>query len=109
MIKSKFVRLQCNTQRRVQLMDTVQVTRSIDRVPGDGCPIATTEKDYRYLSITAKHNTDDIASQLTCDVYAVTGRRVSKVFISKGLMRESCFKENLLFSYRSLLRTGEFV
>ncbi|GBN24449.1 hypothetical protein AVEN_124401-1 [Araneus ventricosus] len=62
----------CNLWKRFQ------DTGSIERKPGQGRPRATTATEDRYLSIIARRNRGATASQLSHDLYAATGTRVSK-------------------------------
>ncbi|GBM14259.1 hypothetical protein AVEN_167339-1 [Araneus ventricosus] len=62
-----------------------QDTGSIERKPGQGRPRATTATEDRYLSIIARRNRGATASQLSRDLYAATGTRVSRVTVSKRL------------------------
>ncbi|GBN06882.1 hypothetical protein AVEN_33979-1 [Araneus ventricosus] len=58
---------------------------SIERKPGQGRPRATTVTEDRYLSIIARRNRGATASQLSRNLYAATGTRVSRVTVSKRL------------------------
>ncbi|GBL87031.1 Transposable element Tcb2 transposase [Araneus ventricosus] len=60
-----------------------QDTGSIERKPGKSRPRATTATEDRYLSIIARRNRGATASQLSRDLYAATGTRVSRVTVSK--------------------------
>ncbi|GBO43094.1 hypothetical protein AVEN_104872-1, partial [Araneus ventricosus] len=60
-------------------------TGSIKRKPGQGRPRATTATEDRYLSIIARCNRGATTSQLSRDLYAATGTRVSRVTVSKRL------------------------
>ncbi|GBN38921.1 hypothetical protein AVEN_103449-1 [Araneus ventricosus] len=62
-----------------------QDTGSIERKPGQGRPRATTATEDRYLSIIARRNRGATTSQLSRDLYAATGTRVSRVTVSKRL------------------------
>ncbi|GBM84890.1 hypothetical protein AVEN_51734-1, partial [Araneus ventricosus] len=62
-----------------------QDTGSIQRKPGQGRPRATTATEDRYLFIIARRNRGATASQLSRDLYAATGTRVSRVTVSKRL------------------------
>ncbi|GBL73065.1 hypothetical protein AVEN_128223-1 [Araneus ventricosus] len=62
-----------------------QDTGSIERKPGQGRPRATTATEDRYLSIIARRNRGATASQLSRDLYAATGTRVSRVTVPKRL------------------------
>ncbi|GBO36067.1 hypothetical protein AVEN_187630-1 [Araneus ventricosus] len=86
-----------------------QDTGSIERKPGQGRARATTATEDRYLSIIARRNRGATAFQLSRDLYAATGTRVSRVTVSKRLMSQGCLQEDLLLASRSLLRTGESV
>lgn len=68
-----------------------QDTGSIERKPGQGRPRATTAADDRYLSITARRNRDATASQLSRDLYAATGSRVSRVTVYRRLHERGLF------------------
>ncbi|GBN10984.1 hypothetical protein AVEN_13648-1 [Araneus ventricosus] len=52
---------------------------------GQGRPRATTATEDRYMSIIARRNRGATASQLSRDLYAATGTRVSRVTVSKRL------------------------
>ncbi|GBM69327.1 hypothetical protein AVEN_155752-1 [Araneus ventricosus] len=67
-----------------------QDTGSIERKPGQG-PRATTASEDRYLSIITRRNRSATASQLSRDLYAVTGTRVSRVTVSKTLHETGLF------------------
>ncbi|GBN94518.1 hypothetical protein AVEN_228320-1 [Araneus ventricosus] len=54
-----------------------QDTGSIERKPGQGRPSATTATEDRYLSIIERRNRGATSSQLSRDLYAATGTRVS--------------------------------
>ncbi|GBO44154.1 hypothetical protein AVEN_239552-1 [Araneus ventricosus] len=84
-----------------------QDTGSIERKPRKGPPRATTTTEDHYLSIIARRNRGARASQLSRDLYATTGTRVSRVTVSKRLHETGCLQEDLLFESRSLLRTRE--
>ncbi|GBL73652.1 hypothetical protein AVEN_230654-1 [Araneus ventricosus] len=60
-----------------------QDTGSIERKPGQGRPRATTVTEDRYLSIIARRNRSATASQLSRDLYAATGTRVTRVTFQK--------------------------
>ncbi|GBN61921.1 hypothetical protein AVEN_215799-1 [Araneus ventricosus] len=60
----------------------------------EGCPRATTATEDRYLSIIARRNRGATSSQLSHDLYAATGTRVSRVTVSKRL------RETVLFARR---------
>ncbi|GBM97617.1 hypothetical protein AVEN_165875-1 [Araneus ventricosus] len=62
-----------------------QDTGSIKRKAVQGRPRATTATEDRYLSIIARRNRGATASQLSCDLFAATGTRVSRVAVSKRL------------------------
>ncbi|GBM04249.1 hypothetical protein AVEN_41057-1 [Araneus ventricosus] len=66
-----------------------QDTGSIERKPGQGRPRAT--KEDRYLSIIARRNRGATASQLSRDLYATTGTRVSRATVSKRLHETGLF------------------
>ncbi|GBM17162.1 Transposable element Tcb2 transposase [Araneus ventricosus] len=68
-----------------------QDTGSIERKPGQGRPRATTATEDRYLSIIARRNRGATASQLSRDLYAGTGTRVSRVTVSKRLRETGLF------------------
>ncbi|GBN85246.1 hypothetical protein AVEN_166060-1 [Araneus ventricosus] len=68
-----------------------QDTGSIERKPGQGRPRATTATEDRYLSIIAMRNRDATAFQLSRDLYAATGTRVSRVTVSKRLHETGLF------------------
>ncbi|GBO21646.1 hypothetical protein AVEN_201798-1 [Araneus ventricosus] len=68
-----------------KLWKQFQDTGSIERKPGEGCPKATMAKEDHYLSIIASRNRDAATSQLSRDLYAATGTRVSTVTVSKRL------------------------
>ncbi|GBM02765.1 hypothetical protein AVEN_40831-1 [Araneus ventricosus] len=68
-----------------------QDTGSIERKPGQCRPRATTATEDRYLSIIARRNRGATASQLSCDLYAATGTRVSGVTVSKRLHETGLF------------------
>ncbi|GBN21748.1 hypothetical protein AVEN_258184-1 [Araneus ventricosus] len=68
-----------------------QDTGSIERKPGQGRPRATTATEDRYLSIIARRNRGATASQLSRDLYASTGIRVSRVTVSKRLRETGLF------------------
>ncbi|GBN14676.1 Transposable element Tcb2 transposase [Araneus ventricosus] len=68
-----------------------QVIGSIERKAGQGRPRATTATEDRYLSIIARRNRDATASQLSRDLYAATGSRVSRVTVSKRLHKIGLF------------------
>ncbi|GBO12845.1 Transposable element Tcb2 transposase [Araneus ventricosus] len=68
-----------------------QDTGSIERKPGQGRPRATTVTEDRYLSIIARRNRGATASQLSRDLYAATGTRVSRVTVSKRLHETGLF------------------
>ncbi|GBL92896.1 hypothetical protein AVEN_54558-1 [Araneus ventricosus] len=68
-----------------------QDTGSIERKPGQGRPRATTATEDRYLSIIARCNRGATASQLSRDLYAATGTRVSRVTVSKRLHETGLF------------------
>ncbi|GBM00746.1 hypothetical protein AVEN_150913-1 [Araneus ventricosus] len=68
-----------------------QDTGSIERKPGQGHPRATTATEDRYLSIIARLNRGATASQLSRDLYAATGTRVSRVTVSKRLHETGLF------------------
>ncbi|GBL89041.1 hypothetical protein AVEN_255186-1 [Araneus ventricosus] len=68
-----------------------QDTGSIERKPGQGRPRATTATEDRYLSIIARCNRGATASQLSLDLYAATGTRVSRVTVSKRLHETGLF------------------
>ncbi|GBN18658.1 hypothetical protein AVEN_173768-1 [Araneus ventricosus] len=59
--------------------------------PGRGRPRATTATEDRYLSITARRNRGATGSQLSRDLYAATGTRVSRVTVSKRLYETGLF------------------
>ncbi|GBN14446.1 hypothetical protein AVEN_99692-1 [Araneus ventricosus] len=68
-----------------------QDTGSIERKPGQGRPIATTVTEDCYLSIIARCNRGATASQLSRDLYAVTGICVSRVTVYKRLHETGLF------------------
>ncbi|GBM11017.1 Transposable element Tcb2 transposase [Araneus ventricosus] len=68
-----------------------QDTGSIERNPGQGRPRATTATEDRYLTIIARRNRGAAASQLSRDLYAATGTRVSRVTVSKRLHETGLF------------------
>ncbi|GBN98117.1 Transposable element Tcb2 transposase [Araneus ventricosus] len=68
-----------------------QDTGSIERKPGQGRPRATTATEDRYLSIIARRNMSATAFQLSHDLYAATGTRVSRVTVSKTLLETRLF------------------
>ncbi|GBN20743.1 Transposable element Tcb2 transposase [Araneus ventricosus] len=68
-----------------------QDTGSIERKPGQCRPGATTATEDRYLSIIARRNRGATASQLSRDLYAATGTRVSRVTVSKRLHETGLF------------------
>ncbi|GBN24071.1 hypothetical protein AVEN_27891-1 [Araneus ventricosus] len=68
-----------------------QDTGSIERKPGQSRPRDTMAIEDRYLSIIARHNRVDTASQLSRDLYAATGTRVSRVSVSKRLHETGLF------------------
>ncbi|GBL83808.1 hypothetical protein AVEN_132688-1 [Araneus ventricosus] len=72
-------------------METFQDTGSIERKPGQGRPRATTATEDRYLSIIARRNRGATASQLSRDLHAATGTRVSRVTVSKRLHETGLF------------------
>ncbi|GBL99184.1 Transposable element Tc1 transposase [Araneus ventricosus] len=75
----------CNLWKQFQ--DAV----SNERKPGQGRPRATTATEDRYLSIIARRNRGATASQLSRDMYAATGTRVSRVTVSKKLHETGLF------------------
>ncbi|GBN13741.1 Transposable element Tcb2 transposase [Araneus ventricosus] len=66
-------------------------TGSIKGKPGQGRPRATTATEDCYLSIVARCNRGATASQLSRDLYAATGPRVSRVTVSKRLHETGLF------------------
>ncbi|GBO40383.1 hypothetical protein AVEN_212963-1 [Araneus ventricosus] len=68
-----------------------QDTGSIERKPRQGRPRATTSTEDRYLSIIARRNRAATASQLSRDLCAATGTRVSRVTVSKRLHETGLF------------------
>ncbi|GBN82143.1 Transposable element Tcb2 transposase [Araneus ventricosus] len=68
-----------------------QDTGSIEKKHGKGRPRATTATEDRYLSIIARRNRGATASQLSRDLYAATGTRVSRVTVSKRLHETGLF------------------
>ncbi|GBM75032.1 Transposable element Tcb2 transposase [Araneus ventricosus] len=64
-----------------------QDTGSIDRKPGQGRPRATTATEDHYT----RHNRGATSSQLSRDLYAATGTRVSRVTVSKRLHETGLF------------------
>ncbi|GBN07856.1 Transposable element Tc1 transposase [Araneus ventricosus] len=74
-----------------KLWKQFQDTGSIERKPGKGRPRATTATEDRYLSIIARRNRGATASQLSCDLYAATGTRVSRMTVSKRLHETGLF------------------
>ncbi|GBL82680.1 Transcription factor Sox-6 [Araneus ventricosus] len=68
-----------------------QDTGSIERKPGQGRPRATTATEDRYLSIIERRNRGATASQLSRDLYAATGTRVSRVTVTKRLHETGLF------------------
>ncbi|GBO20914.1 hypothetical protein AVEN_176680-1 [Araneus ventricosus] len=78
-------RVVCNLRKQFQ------DTGSIERKPGQGHPRAATATEDRYLSIIARRNKGATASQLSRDLYAATGTRVSRVTVSKRLHETGLF------------------
>ncbi|GBN38897.1 hypothetical protein AVEN_153224-1 [Araneus ventricosus] len=74
-----------------KLWKQFQDTGSIERKPGQGRPRATTATEDRYLSIIARGNRGATSSQLSRDLYAATGTRVSRVTVSKRLHETGLF------------------
>ncbi|GBM84655.1 hypothetical protein AVEN_136685-1 [Araneus ventricosus] len=74
-----------------------QDTGSIERKPGQGRPRANTATEDRYLSIIARRNRGATASQLSSDLYAVTGTRASRVTVSKRLHETGLFARSPAF------------
>ncbi|GBN59779.1 Transposable element Tcb2 transposase [Araneus ventricosus] len=72
-------------------MEKIQDTGSIERKPGQGRPRATTATEDRYLSIIARRDTGATTSQLSRDLYAATGTRVSRVTLSRRLHETGLF------------------
>ncbi|GBO13833.1 hypothetical protein AVEN_191936-1 [Araneus ventricosus] len=68
-----------------------QDTGSIERKSGQGRPRATTATEDRYLSLIARRNRGATASQLSRDLYAATGTRVSREIVSKRLHETGLF------------------
>ncbi|GBM63793.1 Transposable element Tcb2 transposase [Araneus ventricosus] len=68
-----------------------QDTGSIERKTGQGHPRATTATEDRYLSIIARRNRGATVSQLSRDLRAATGTRVSRVTVSKRLHETGLF------------------
>lgn len=68
-----------------------QDTGSVERKPGQGRPRATTAREDRQLSLLARRNRGATASQLSRDLYAATGKRVSRVTVSKRLNERGLF------------------
>ncbi|GBM14601.1 Transposable element Tcb2 transposase [Araneus ventricosus] len=63
----------------------------IKRKLGKGRPKAPTATEDRYLSIIARRNRGATASQLSRDLYAASGTRVSRVTVSKRLHETGLF------------------
>ncbi|GBN35430.1 hypothetical protein AVEN_274708-1 [Araneus ventricosus] len=83
-------------------------TGPIERKPGQGCPRATRATEDRYLSIIARRNRGATAFQLSRDLYAASGTRVSRVTVSKRLHETGLFARRPAVCFHlSLLRTGE--
>ncbi|GBO41202.1 hypothetical protein AVEN_104559-1 [Araneus ventricosus] len=68
-----------------------QDTGSIERKSGQSRPRATTAPEDRYLSLIARRNRGATASQLSRDLYAATGARLSSVTASKRLHETGLF------------------
>lgn len=68
-----------------------QDTGSIKRKPGQGRPRATTARDDRYLAVLARRHRGATASQLSRDLSAATGTRISRVTVSKRLNERGLF------------------
>ncbi|GBM64168.1 Transposable element Tcb2 transposase [Araneus ventricosus] len=68
-----------------------QDTGSIERKPGKGRPRATKAIEDRYLSIIARRNRGATASQLSRDLYASSGTRVSRMTVCKRLHETGLF------------------
>ncbi|KFM59504.1 hypothetical protein X975_12997, partial [Stegodyphus mimosarum] len=68
-----------------------QDTGSIKRKHGQGHPKATTAREDRYLSILVRRNRAAKASQLSRNLYAVTGTCVTRVTDSKRLNDRGLF------------------
>ncbi|GBO22614.1 hypothetical protein AVEN_135717-1 [Araneus ventricosus] len=88
--------LRCGTGRSVNnvvcnLWKQFQDTGAFERKPGQGRPRATTPTEDRYLSIIARRNRGSTASQLSCDLYAASESRVSRVTVSKRLHATGLF------------------
>ncbi|KFM64736.1 Transposable element Tcb2 transposase, partial [Stegodyphus mimosarum] len=79
-----------DTMNTMNDMETVPGIGSIERKPDQGRPIATTAREYRYLSILARRRAAT-ASQLSQDQYAATGIRVTRVTVSKRLNERGLF------------------
>ncbi|GBN69496.1 hypothetical protein AVEN_247424-1 [Araneus ventricosus] len=77
--------------RETGLLSARKDTGSIERKPGQGRARATTAAEDRYLSIIARRNRGATASQLSRDLYAATGTRVSRVIASKRLHETGLF------------------
>ncbi|GFY22863.1 transposable element Tc1 transposase [Trichonephila clavipes] len=61
------------------------------RKHGLGCPIATTAREERHLSIILKRNREATTSQLSRYLYSATGTSVSIVTVSKRLHERGLF------------------
>ncbi|GBM28362.1 Cytochrome P450 4c3 [Araneus ventricosus] len=68
-----------------------QDTGSIERKPEQGRSRATTATKDCYLSIIARRNKGATASQVSRDLYAATGTRLSRVTVSKRLHETGLF------------------
>ncbi|GBO24609.1 Transposable element Tc1 transposase [Araneus ventricosus] len=77
--------------RETGLVSARKDTGSIERKHGQGRPRTTTATEDRYLSIIARRNSSATASQLSRDLYAATGTRVSRVTVSKRLHETGLF------------------
>ena len=66
-------------------------TGSVERKPGQGRPRATTAREDRHLSLLVRRNRGATASRLSRYLYAATGKRVSRVTVSKRLNERGLF------------------
>lgn len=62
-----------------------QDTGSISRRPGQGRPRSTTTNEERYLALSARRHRTATASQLSRELYAATGTRVSRSTVARRL------------------------
>lgn len=60
-------------------------TGSISRKPGQGRPRATTDNEDHYLALTAKRHRYSTASQLSRELNAATGTRISRHTVARRL------------------------